>query len=294
MLVVMFLLITASYLSIQILLDVSVPSERAVSSIQQLVVNAPKDSVLFIYPESDRNRTKPAGVEYPSEQDFSAYIIAGGIIFGMTKNPQLSTTDSTSYVDRQTGKPQFEGTLVIVGNAQINGAARYYQTSGQVAALLSQDQDSLYVQESTGRVIDSTRVSKQVLTASDSDIFVIELLTDTEGRNVIMVWGYTGRGAISAARMTKFEILANPGKYAATFYVGRWTDASEGSSRNRIPDQGDRYEVLSTGVTAPSATESYVFGWREISALYVVALVLVGLGYSLRKGWIRVETQASE
>lgn len=289
--VIVTLLVAASYFTVRLILGPTASGTLAASSYVQEVTGAQRDSVLFIYPEFDKNRTKPAGVEYPSEQDSAFFQIAGGIIFGMTSNPQLSTTDSSKYVNLEDGRPQFGGSVVVIGNSQVNAVARYYENTGAAPLLLAQDKDSLVVQNGTGSALEPTRVSKKNLGSQDFEMFVVETFTDTEGPQVIVMWGYTGRGAISAARFVKFEIAAHPEQFTSAWYVGKWTDAREGGSKNGIPDQGDSYEILFRGESAASPGGTYAVGWTLIDALWLVALILMALGYSFRRGWITVEIE---
>jgi hypothetical protein len=290
--VIVTLLVVASYFAVQLLLA---PSSRSgevsnYSAVERLI-NAPDNSVLFVYPESNKSRAKLVGVQYPSQEDYAFCELAGGILFGMTKSTQLSTTDSTAYVDHQSGKPQFDGAIVIMGSSQVNAAALHYEQTGQTALLLAQDTSSMFIQNRTGTVLESTRVDKNTLNGSSSEIFVVETFKDTDGRRVVFVWGYAGRGAIAAARFVKFNIIAHPEDYTSGFYVGRWTDAKEGGSKNGFPDQGDTYEVLLSGASAPSETGIYSVGWMEVGLLFLAALVLVGVAYTVRKGWIRLEVR---
>ena len=283
--VILTLLASGSYFAVQLLLSPPSRSETTVYSGVGQIINASDESVLFVYPESDASRTKLAGVQYPSQEDDAFYTMAGTIVFGMTKNSQLSTTDSAAYLDHQSGKPQFKGAIMIVGNSQVNAAALYYQQTGQTSLLLVQDQSSMFIQNRAGVVLEPTRVDRKALQASGSDIFVVETFKDAEDRRVVIIWGYTGRGAIAAARFVKFNIMAYPEDYTSAFYVGRWTDAKQGSSKNGFPDQGDTYEILFSG--PPSG--KYTVGWMEVALLFLAALVLVGVAYSVQRGLIRIE-----
>jgi len=283
--VILTLLAFGSYFAVQLLLAPPSRSEMTVYSGVEQIVNASDKSVLFVYPESNKSRTKLAGVQYPSQEEDAFYTMAGTIVFGMTKNSQLSATDSAAYVDHQSGNPQFKGVIIVIGNSQVNAAALYYQQTGQTSLLLVQDQRSMFIQNRTGIVLEPTRVETKTLQASGSDIFVVETFKDAEDRRVVIIWGYTGRGAIAAARFVKFNIVAYPEDYTSAFYVGRWTDAKQGSSKNGFPDQGDTYEVLFSG----PPYRRYTVGWMEVALLFLAALVLVGVAYSVQRGLIRIE-----
>jgi hypothetical protein len=288
--IIVILLVVASYFSVQLLLAPTSAGQLTAASTIEQIMNAPEETVLFIYPEFDKNRTKPPDVAYASDKDFALCTIAGGIIFGMTRNRQLVTTDAGAYVDRQDGKPGFDGTIVTICSSQINAVARYYEASGQTPLVLDQDKDSLYIRNSTGNILESTRTSKRDLSKLDSDISVIEAFTDAQNRRVLMIWGYSGLGAVSSAQLAKFELVAQPWNYSSTYYVGSWADAKEGVSKNGIPDEGDTYSILSSGSSVASSAGTYV-GWTEVAVLYLLALMLAGLGYSIRRGWITFEVQ---
>jgi hypothetical protein len=280
--IVVILIVTATYFSMNQLISKKDESGLQLSKLCQSLLNAPKGSVLFIHPGSDANRP-----EHPNAEDAALYIIAEGVMFGMTADPQLVTVDQGSYLDSVTGKPNFSGPIVVVGNSQDNAVTRYYESSGDTHFVLGQNVDSYFVKNVSGTSVASSQMSKYVLDSRVSDVFVIECFKDAVGRDVLLVWGYTGRGAMAGMFFIKFKILDKPNEYTSPYYVGIWEDASEGSSRNNIPDAGDSFQTIQEEPV--SSLEPYVIGWHRIAILYVSALLLTLFWYSVQKGLIKFE-----
>jgi len=280
--IVIILIVTATYFSMNQVISERHESGVQLSKVCQSLLKAPKGSVLFIHPGSDADRP-----EHPNAEDAAFYIIAEGVMFGMTANPQLVTVDQGSYLDSVTGRPNFSDPIVVVGNSQDNAVTRYYESSRDTRFVLGQDVDSYFVKNVSGTIVASSQMSKYILDSRLSDVFVIECFKDAVGRDVLLVWGYTGRGAMAGMFFIKFKILDRPNEYRSPYYVGIWKDASEGSSRNNVPDGGDDFQIIKE--ERVSSSEPYVVGWDRIAILYVSALLLTLFWYSVQKGLIKFE-----
>lgn len=82
----------------------------------------------------------------------------------------------------------------------------------------------------------------------------------------------------------------DPEQYNSNYYIGRWTDVTEGGANNNLPDQGDTFEIL---LSDPPHTSPKPSNWMTIFGLYLIALIMIGASYASHKGWIKVETQTS-
>jgi len=280
--IIIMLIVTATYFSMNQLISKKDESGLQLSKLCQSRLKALKGSVLFIHPGSDANRP-----EHPNAEDAALYIIAEGVMFGMTTNPQLVSADQGSYVDSAMGRPNFNGPIVVVGNSQDNTVTRYYESSGDTRFVLGQNVDSYFVKNVNDTIVASSQMSKYVLDSRVSDVFVIECFKDAVDRDVLLVWGYTGRGTMAGMFFIKFKILNKPNEYVSPYYVGIWKDASEGSSRNNLPDAGDSFQIIQE--EPATSLEPYVIGWNRIAILYVTALFLTFLWYSVQKGLIKFE-----
>jgi hypothetical protein len=81
-----------------------------------------------------------------------------------------------------------------------------------------------FVMRSTGTVIVSVPASN--ITGLQRDLCIIQRFTDTSGRIVFIITGFTLKGTQAGALWFAKNIMANPSAYAANVYVIGWNDAS--------------------------------------------------------------------
>jgi len=80
-----------------------------------------------------------------------------------------------------------------------------------------------------------------------TDIFLVEVFQDANGRTVLILYGFTYLGTLAASTHFKFTIYPNLSSYTQSYYIVLWTDASSGLGRNGIPDPGDTYVIVLSG-----------------------------------------------
>jgi hypothetical protein len=81
-----------------------------------------------------------------------------------------------------------------------------------------------------------------------SDVFVIQILRDADGRLVVLMYGERYTGTWAAAWYFKYVIYPDINSYPDTYYIVRWTDATSGSGADFVPGAGDTFEILAQGV----------------------------------------------
>jgi hypothetical protein len=98
-----------------------------------------------------------------------------------------------------------------------------------------------------GAQVASVSTSSVAIPPGNSDVFVIEILQDANGRTIVILYGLTYLGTWAAAWYFKYVIYPNISSYTHSYYVVRWTDASSGSYADYTPDTGDTYTILAQG-----------------------------------------------
>jgi len=83
----------------------------------------------------------------------------------------------------------------------------------------------------------------------NSDVFTIEVLQDSGGRLVVLMFGTTYMGTWAAAYYFKYVLYPNIASYTNGYYLIRWTDASSGPAADFIPDGGDTFKILATSAS---------------------------------------------
>ena len=195
--------------------------------------------------------TKCCGVGFQSGRDTTP----AGFISGMLTNPQPTEYDTNAaWVTQATGRPAAAvNTVFVIGGDLINAASNYYQTTS-----FTLDRAPVGLTISGGNYIWTDRNGTTVLTIpqsstavppGSSDVFTIEVLQDSGGRFVVLMFGTTYMGTWAAAYYYKYILYPNISTYTNGYYIIRWTDATTGPSANGVPDSGDTYTTLAT---APS------------------------------------------
>ena len=192
---------------------------------------------------------KPPGVGFQQGRDTTPL----GAVFGMLSNTQSYTFDTNrNYVD-SSGRPIGSWPLIIaVGGPLANGVVHYYETTsttGDMAPLSFSQSGGNYIWTArNGTVVASVPVSSVKVPPGTSDVFVIQILKDSGGRMVVLMYGTSYMGTWAAAYYFKYVIYPNISSYTNNYYIIRWTDASSGPSANFMPDSGDTFTVISQGM----------------------------------------------
>ncbi|MGB6680979.1 MAG: hypothetical protein WBF08_06630, partial [Candidatus Bathyarchaeia archaeon] len=106
--------------------DFFVQAQIGLTSIENEVIDAPSESVYFVFPDHDANNPKPPGVGYAWLSDWTAI----GFMYGMCSNmPQNIAPDTrTSLFSNANGAPIIsDSCLVLFGGPIVNAPVNYYE-----------------------------------------------------------------------------------------------------------------------------------------------------------------------
>ena len=221
------------------------------SALSYAIINAPADSAWLIQPDfnygTHTSGPKPTGVFGAELSDFAA----SGIVIGLSANQQRQILDTQgTYVNTATGRPTsaITGPIIIVTGPLVHSVVHYYETTSTAA-----DQSPIYYQSGGGNVWWTVRATEETVgqmahpgSDATTDNFVIYHLTDADGRQVYVIYGFTYKGTYAAAIFFRTVFYPNLNAYTGDFYVFQWSDATSGWAQNRIPDQGDTYTLLAS------------------------------------------------
>jgi len=281
------------------------PTPQGLSTVDVQIIKAPANSVYFIYPDSNKSRTKPSDVGYPSQEEYGAYRTALGVLMGLFANSQVERADTSASIDAKSGMPRSDlnGPLVLIGGPSLHASVYYYEKERK-APLYLEGSDSksksycLYTRE--GVKIEPSFVEKAKV-GGDTDIFLIEVFKDyysgpetygnTLSRDVFVIYGYTWKGTLAGVKFFATSVYPNMASYSDEYYVVRWVDASEGASHDRAPDSGDKYEILAGEVGSSLKIQVPQEYLLPLSAL---AVLVVGVAVAFRKGWVEVAIERAE
>jgi hypothetical protein len=91
------------------------------------------------------------------------------------------------------------------------------------------------------------QIESSTLDTGNEDIFVVQVVIDSDGRYVLIMYGMTWRGTWASAKYYKNILEPSIGTFSLQYYIVRWRDSTFGDSNNQIPDAGDTYSLLAQG-----------------------------------------------
>jgi len=216
--------------------------------------SAPTGSVLLVVGDlSIRNPhgTKPAGVSFQAGRDSTPL----GFIAGLLTNNQSFIFDTNPMaVNSSSGRPIGTYTTIFsIGGPDVNAVTSYYEktslTGDRASLLFSVAGGNDVWTDMNGTVVWTVPQSSNSIPPGTSDVFVIQVLQDTNGRLVALMYGTTYLGTWAAALYFTFMIYPNISTYQNGYYLIRWTDATSGATANYMPDTGDTFTILATAVS---------------------------------------------
>jgi hypothetical protein len=84
-------------------------------------------------------------------------------------------------------------------------------------------------------------------TVGGNDLFLLETFTDSQGRHVYVIYGFSWQGTLAAATFLNTFVRSHLSSFQNNWYIYEWKDQSSGASANSFPDAGDVYTQLATG-----------------------------------------------
>jgi hypothetical protein len=193
--------------------------------------------------------TKRVGVGFQAGRDTTPL----GFVSGMLDTSQLTVFDTnTAYVDTSTGRPIGDWPLIFSVGGPLSNAVTYYYEHATTPAdkapvKLSIPPGDYAWTDRNGVEVARVSQSSTSVPPGSSDVFVIQILRDADGRLVVLMYGTCYVGVWAAAWYFKFMVYPTVSSWQDSYYIVRWTDAASGASANRTPDAGDAFTILAQG-----------------------------------------------
>jgi hypothetical protein len=171
--------------------------------------------------------TKPAGTMPAAWSDSTA----AALVLGMLTNPKFSFDIDPTTVDQLTGQPKPGPISVFVmsGGPFVNGPVKFYETNYATTLTpvhfgFAGSNYAFY--DASNMIIPGTSVNPTSLGTS-LDYFLIESFVDNNGNNVLIIYGYGGRGTFAAALYFKEQLYPGPGNTLSPGYqIVQWNDTN--------------------------------------------------------------------
>jgi len=196
-----------------------------VSSLSSVLLNAPANTVYFIFPDSNSAHPKPPTVGYAQVTDWTAL----GFVYGaMTNMPQITALDTNStYVDTGTGAPKIrDSVIVLFGSRLVNSLVYYYEVNGisplYWAMTGSWSTGTEYYYNRTGQV--AATMSIPVIASLAQDLPLVEVFGDQFGNTVVVFSGFGWMGTFVDGVYFKTVLQGNLSGLTDSWYFYNWTD----------------------------------------------------------------------
>jgi hypothetical protein len=226
----------------------SASANSGFASIENDVLQASQNSVYFVLPDYTGPYHTPVGKcggrNAASLSDYSA----GGYALSAALNWQNEALDTGNFVSSSTCG-QITGSssipVVTVAGPGVNTAIYYYE---QVAAT-----SPVYYHWDGVRnnfIVRATNATYRVSTGntvSGDDLFLLESFTDSQGRQVYVIYGFSWQGTLAGATFMNTYVKTHLSEFQNNWYIYEWKDAPSGVSHNSFADPGDVYSQLATG-----------------------------------------------
>jgi hypothetical protein len=177
--------------------------------------------------------TKPAGTISAAWIDATA----SSIFEGMLINPQFSFDTNNLIVDPTTGQPLpgAPSVFVMSGGPFVNGPVKYYETNyateGTPVHFGFDGSNWAFYDSSNTKIPDTS--TNPALIGANLDYFLIESFVDSNGNNVLIAYGYFGRGTFASALYFKEVMYPSGGDILAPgVKIVKWED----KNGNGLPD----------------------------------------------------------
>jgi hypothetical protein len=177
--------------------------------------------------------TKPAGTVSAAWIDATA----SSILEGMLINPQFSFDTNDLIVNQTNGEPLpgAPSVFVMSGGPFVNGPVKFYETNYATTLTpvhFGHDGSNYAFYNASNMIIPGTSAAPASLGAS-LDYFLIESFVDNNGNNVLIVYGYGGRGTFAGALYFKEVMYPAGGDILAPgVKIVKWED----KNGNGLPD----------------------------------------------------------
>jgi hypothetical protein len=204
-----------------------------------------QNDVRVIYPSD--GTSKPLGCHWASTSDWTASA------FVTTKLSQYTegTDTMNSFVNQTSGKPAGDQGIGIisVGGPFVNVPVYYYELT-KIAPIIHCDTPGSHEPGEPWSLWYYANGTSITATAAGidehNDFFLIEVFKDSDGRNVLLAYGISGKGTYAAGKYFHSAIYPNIASYNSGWIIVKWEDTNADGFVNG-PGDGDTYTVVVTG-----------------------------------------------
>jgi hypothetical protein len=203
------------------------------SNLSPFVIEASSGAAWFIFGSS---RYAPQG--YAAEMD----ALSSQLVYGMCNNFQNYGYDYYSNLLLPNGKPDPSkipsgSSIVLFGGPGAQRAVAYYENNrvwfnpntpleDQAPIKMGWNSTHYYFMDKFGVVIQESAIPKTDVWNGNVDEFILETFIDSNGRYVLIGYGFSRKGTNAAAFQLKY-IYPNINQYQNSWYIFKWIDLNK-------------------------------------------------------------------
>ncbi len=204
------------------------------------------NGVRMIYPSAQT--PKPLGCVAAMVSDW----LSSAFIYTKLETVVEGMDTNSAYVNQASGKPlgAERAGIVSFGGPVVNPVVAYAEsastpTADRAPLKFYANAGTFYFQHGNGTSITGANLPSSVIN-NNMDMFIIESYRDTDGRYILLCYGFGWQGTYAAGKYFDTEIYPNIASYTNSWIIIKWEDTNANGFVNTAPD-GDTYTVIATG-----------------------------------------------
>ena len=201
--------------------------------------------VRVVYPSE--NVVKPLDRHWASTSDWTASAFLTTKLTNLTEG---FDTDG-NFVNQTSGRPTgAQGTGIVSFGGPIVNVPVYYYEVNKIAPVIhwstpgaqgpGQPWSLWYYANGTSITSTAAGIDEH------NDYFLIEMFKDSDGRNVLLAYGISGKGTYAAGKYFHYAMYPNIQSYNVGWVIVKWEDTN-GDSFVNGPGDGDTYTPIASG-----------------------------------------------
>jgi len=204
-----------------------------------------QNDVRVIYPSD--STSKPLGCHWASTSDWTA---SAFLTTKLSHNTE-GTDIMNSFVNQTSGKPIGDQGIGVVsfGGPHVNVLIYYYELT-KTAPIIHCDTPGSHGPGEPWSLWYYANGTSITATAAGidehNDFFLIEVFKDSDGRNVLLAYGISGRGTYAAGKYFHYAMYPSIASYDVSWIIVKWDDTN-GDGFVNAPGDGDTYTVIASG-----------------------------------------------
>ena len=133
----------------------------------------------------------------------------------------------------------------------VNPVVKYYESPSTKLLYRSQveiwiTQDYLEARRLNGESFEETNRRYREILRKEEDLFVIQIFEDSEGRTILLMYGFGPMGTMASGCYLENVMLEDPASFESAWIIVSGNDTNQNNQVDP-PDSGDTYTIVTAG-----------------------------------------------